>query len=331
MNWIRPIKMEDFSQFLKLVEKAQVGLSSLPLDKTYLKQRIEDSLMVFEDPNYDGGYLFVLEDTDLGVVGCCGISPRTGGEHPFYTFELNHEIHPSTQLTRREPHPFVKLLKVFQGPTEIGSLFLDPDYRKKGIGKLLSFSRFLFMASFPSCFRTEVIAEIRGVISQDGRSPFFEAIGRHFFDMEFPYVDYITSLNKDLLKDLLPRQSIYINLIPQDAKDCVGQVHTLTKAAFKMLETQGFKPKNWIDVFDAGPVMSANLFEIQVIKASKILEVESKIKVSNRPCFISNISKDFRAIFAEVPYDENKIELTSLLQKILKVSIGDKVRIWKGY
>jgi arginine N-succinyltransferase len=98
-----------------------------------------------------------------------------------------------------------------------------------------------------------------------------------------------------------------------------------------MLETQGFKPKNWIDVFDAGPVMSANLFEIQVVKASRILEVESKIKVPNLPCFISNVSKNFRAIFADVPYDENKIELSSLQQKILKVSIGDKVRIWKGY
>jgi arginine/ornithine N-succinyltransferase beta subunit len=42
-----------------------------------------------------------------------------------------------------------------------------------------------------------------------------------------------------------------------------------------MLETQGFEPKNWIDVFDAGPVLSANLFEIQVVKTSKILEVET--------------------------------------------------------
>lgn len=331
MNWVRPIEGADFPQFLELVKKAQVGLSSLPLDEAYLKKRIKDSLSIFEDPNYDGSYLFVLEDTDLGVVGCCGITPRTGGEHPFYTFELNHEIHPPTQLTRREHHPFVKLLKVFQGPTEIGSLFLDPDYRKIGIGKLLSFSRFLFMSNFPSCFRNEVIAEIRGVISQDGRSPFFEAIGKHFFNMEFPYVDYITSLNKDLLQDLLPRQSIYINLIPEDARDCIGQIHTLTQGAYNMLERQGFKPKNWIDVFDAGPVLSANLYEIQAVRESQIVVVDRHLNADIYSCFISNMSKNFRSIFDDVPYDGNKIGLTSLQREKLNVSIGDNVRIWKGY
>ena len=330
MNWIRPITMDDFSLFVKLVEKAQVGLSSLPLDHTYLEKRIEDSIRVWEDPDYDGSYLFVLEDNDSGVVGCCGISPRTGGEHPFYTFELNHEIHPPTQLTRREHHPFVKLLKVFQGPTEIGSLFLDPNYRRKGVGKLLSYSRFLFMANFPSCFRTEVIAEIRGMISPEGHSPFFEAIGKHFFDMEFPYVDYITSLNKELLQDLLPRHPIYINLLPQAARDCVGKVHTLTQGACKMLEQQGFKPKNWIDVFDAGPVLSANLFEIALVKESKVLEVDSKVRAHTKPCFISNVAKNFRAIFEDVPYDENKIELTPFQQEILNIGLGDKVRIWEG-
>lgn len=330
MNWIRPIEMDDFSQFLELVKKAQVGLSSLPLDRSYLQKRIEDSLKVFNDPNYDGCYLFVIEDDDLGVVGCCDISPRTGGEHPFYTFELNHEIHPPTQLIRREYHPFVKLLKIFQGPTEIDSLFLDPNYCKKGVGKLLSYSRFLFMADSPSCFMTEVIAEIRGMISLEGHSPFFEAIFKHFFDMEFPYVDYITSLNKQLLQDLLPRHLIYINLLPQAAKDCVGKDHTLTQGACKMLEQQGFKPKNWIDVFNAGPVLSANLFEIELIKESKILEVESKVGAFTKPCFISNVAKNFRAIFEDVPYDENKIELTPFQQKILNIGLGDKVRIWEG-
>ena len=73
------------------------------------------------------------------------------------------------------------LEKIHDGPTEIGSLFLLPEYRGQKRGRLLSLSRFAFMAAHPKRFAEDVIAEMRGVMSEDGQCPFWEAIGKHFF------------------------------------------------------------------------------------------------------------------------------------------------------
>lgn len=330
MNYIRPIKENDFDQFLKLVSKAQVGLSSLPLDEEYLMKRIKNSQSVFQDQEADGDYLFVLEDPKVGIVGCCGIAPRTGGELPFYTFALYDEIHSSTKLIPKTHHPYVKLHKVFQGPTEIGSLFLDPDYRKKGMGRLLSYSRFLFMGCFPTCFRTEVIAEIRGVISKEGESPFFQAIGQHFFQMDFPYIDYITSLDKSLLEDLLPKQSIYLNLLSDEVRACIQKPHALTQGAFDLLIKQGFHKKKWLDVFDGGPVVSANLFEIKAVREAKMHSISAQPLPIKDSYFISNISKDFRAIYDEVSVEQDQVYLSPKQKEILGVHEGQYLRLWKG-
>ena len=52
------------------------------------------------------------------------------------------------------------LVEEHNGPCEIGSLFLHPDYRRNGTGRMLSASRFLFMAEHKHRFETQVIAEM---------------------------------------------------------------------------------------------------------------------------------------------------------------------------
>jgi arginine N-succinyltransferase len=56
------------------------------------------------------------------------------------------------------------------GPAEIGSLFLSPEYRGRDAGRLLQLSRFLFVAEHPDAFEPQVVSELRGVIDAAGRS-----------------------------------------------------------------------------------------------------------------------------------------------------------------
>lgn len=44
--------------------------------------------------------------------------------------------------------------------------------------------RFLFIAAFRQYFSRKVIAEMRGYTDEQGRSPFWESVGRHFFSIE---------------------------------------------------------------------------------------------------------------------------------------------------
>ena len=41
------------------------------------------------------------------------------------------------------------------------------------------------MAEFRERFPAQVMADLRGYFDEQGRSPFWEAIGKHFFDMDF--------------------------------------------------------------------------------------------------------------------------------------------------
>ena len=67
-------------------------------------------------------------------------------------------------------------------------------------GRLLSKARFLFMAEFRDLFGDKVIAEMRGMSDEQGRSPFWESLGRHFFKMEFSQADYLTGVgNKSFI------------------------------------------------------------------------------------------------------------------------------------
>ena len=89
-------------------------------------------------------------------------------------------------------------------PARDRQLFLSPDYRKDDNGRLLSLARFLFMAEHIEYFDPIVIAEMRGVVDDHGHSPFWDAVGQHFFDIDFPKADYLSMVNKHFIAELMP-------------------------------------------------------------------------------------------------------------------------------
>src|SRR5262249_2187424 len=157
-------------------------------DAKLLRKRIRESLRGFEhlaDEDAPKGetYLFVLEDIENHkVVGTCGVVSKVGGFEPFYAYRVETSVPESNQLNVRNEIGTLPLVEEHDGPCEIGSLFLSPSYRKDGNGRLLSLSRFLFMAEHREYFDPVVIAEMRGVVDDQGQSPFWDALGRHFFD-----------------------------------------------------------------------------------------------------------------------------------------------------
>ena len=72
-----------------------------------------------------------------------------------YYYEIKNSIHNSEDLGVHKEIPVLHSRVEHDGPSEIGSLFLSPDYWGGGIGRLLSMSRFLFIASFPSDSRAK--------------------------------------------------------------------------------------------------------------------------------------------------------------------------------
>ena len=64
-----------------------------------------------------------------------------------------------------------------------------------------------------------MIAELRGKLDADGKSPFWEGLGRHFFAMEYSTADYLTGIGqKAFVAELMPRHPVYVNLLPESAR-----------------------------------------------------------------------------------------------------------------
>ena len=74
----------------------------------------------------------------------------------------------------------IQLHKVKKPYTELGTLFLHPDFRGKGRGSLLSLARFKFMALWPERFDHDVVAEIRGKVDKDDNSIFWKYFSKTF-------------------------------------------------------------------------------------------------------------------------------------------------------
>jgi arginine N-succinyltransferase len=331
---IRPITLDDLPAVEALTEFTGFGLTTLPRDKALLRRRIRDSLHGFEklvDADPPGGetYLFVMEDLETGkVVGTSGIVSKVGGFEPFYAYRVETSILESQQLNVRKEISMLHLVEQHNGPCEVGSLFLTPDHRKDGNGRLLSLARFLFMADHRDYFDPVVIAEMRGVVDDHGSAPFWDAVGKHFFEIDFPSADYLSMVNKKFIADLMPRHPIYIPLLSPEAQGVIGEVHEQTRPALKLLEDEGFRRCGMVDIFEAGPVLRCPLKEIRSIAHStRAIVEELTAQPTGASMFIANTRQDFRACKAEVKVrPSGGVEIDRTAAAVLKVKVGDSVR-----
>lgn len=330
---IRPVQSSDLDALSALTDLTTFGLTTLPRDPRLLAKRIRTSEQSFADIELgepEGqAYLLVMEDTETQtVVGTSGIVSKVGGFEPFYAYRIETSIHESIMLNIRKEISVLHLVAEHNGPSEIGSLFLHPDHRKEGNGRLLSLSRFLLMAEFPHLFDHKVIAEMRGVINDKGHSPFWDAVGKHFFDLEFPKADYLSILNKEFIGDLMPNFPIYIPLLPETAQAVIGEVHDNTQPARHLLECEGFRFNQMIDIFEAGPILHCPLDMIRAVRESRTAEVKELVDEveSERRLLISNSSNGFRAAQGHLDLRDGGVAMQHDLAKALNVQLGDTVR-----
>lgn len=332
MQVVRAASMDDVDALYDLITKSNFGLTTLKITKDQLSERIEQSEFSFRrkitKPSGQP-YVFVMENQGDGrLTGTCSIYSKVGGYEPFYAYRIETSVHESEMLGIRKEIRVLHLQREHNGPTEIGSLFLDPDFRGGGLGRLLSQSRFLFMAEQPERFDKEVIAEMRGNVSEDGQSVFWDAIGSHFFEIEFPRAEMLTTVSKNFIGDLMPRHPIYIPLLPPQAQATIGVVHRQTEPALAMLRQEGFRHRDLIDIFDGGPVVHCETLRVRTIKSScKTILHEITDEIDSPQMLISNAQDDFRACLGRVHVDdEGRATIDRVTALTLQLKLGKPFR-----
>jgi arginine N-succinyltransferase len=294
---VRVVQRGDVDALMRLAQETGPGLTTFKPDRDALAARVERARRTMEDKAepHEAGYFFVMEDTDTGdVAGVCGIETAVGLQQPFYNYRVSTVVHASQDLGIWTRMSALNISHDLTGYAEVCSLFLSPRYRTSGVGGLLSRSRFMFLAQFRERFPQRLCAE---------------------------------------LAELMPRYPVYVELLPEEAQQCVGLTHSDTIPARRMLEAEGLRYENHVDIFDAGPVLECHIADLRTVRESVLAQVEIADAPARAPqdgpkSMVSNTSLgDFRVgVVAGVPQD-GVFRLSATEAAALDVKAGDLVRV----
>lgn len=341
MILLREIQEKDLDE---LERYAQIpGFINLPNDKDLLREKINRSLASFRDQltnKNEAKYLFVAEDIETHrVLGTSMIAAQHGTtESPHFYFEVGQEEKFSETINTGFIHGTLKLKYDTNGPSEIGGLVLDPEFRnsEQRIGRQISFVRFMFLAINKAKFKRKILAELLPPLNKKGQSPLWEAIGRRFTNMDYWEADRLCQQNKEFIFSLFPSGKIYTSFLPAEARNSIGKVGKDTEPVLHMLKKIGFQYKNQVDPFDGGPHLWANIDDLLPVKksATQIFEASAAMpsdsaRESGLICKASQRPGEFRALAVQALKKDGKIAIIepseAEARAVLGLNPGDSV------
>ena len=216
------------------------------------------------EPHPQARLCFVLSDDSGKIYGTSGLVIQHGTmASPYIYFEVYEEQFVSRKLNSHFNHRLLRLSFDYNGPTELAALVLPPIYRGKGLGRLLSLSRFLFIRSFSEFSRPHIVAELLPPLESDGTSHLWDALGKRFTGLDYKTADRLSSKDKDFIRELFPSTPLYACLLSDEAQAVIGKVGQATSGVQKLLESEGFRYSHRIDPFDGGPHFSCPLEQVK--------------------------------------------------------------------
>ncbi len=287
-DWeVRAARADDLDALLALASQTGGGFTNLPQDRAALAARLERSQASFASPAApDGLYMLVLAHRPSGRVGgTAAIFAGIGSPWPFYSYKITTIALHSRELGRTFRTRVLHLVNDFDGASEVGGLFLAPDLRAGGLGRLLARARYLFIARHRDRFADRCVAELRGVILPDGSSPFWDGLAGRFFGMDFVEADRFNSLHgNQFIADLMPKYPVYEALLPEAAAAVIGVEHPDGRAARRMLEAEGFRFNAYVDIFDGGPTLDVETDRIRTLAMARRAQVTAGAPPADAPC-----------------------------------------------
>jgi arginine N-succinyltransferase len=334
---VRPVETKDIPALAELSSVATRGVHTLPKTPQAIERAVERSIASFaaqvEIPSEES-YFFVLESiADQSIAGAAAISATAGSAGTFFAFrnDVIHQV--SRDLGISHSVHVLTLCSDLTSSSQLSSFFVRNPRDAGTESLLLSRARLLFAATAPHRFGEKFFASLAGITDANGRSSFWEALGRKFFQMDFLEAERLVegARNRTLIVELMPHYPIYVPLLPGDAQAAMGQVHPEGELPFQMLSEEGFQPDEFIDIFDGGPILQANKHALRSFSSSVRRDVANWVNADDAPktrYLVSNAREGgFRAMIVECPRIElsENIVLPPEAMRCLDVVNGDSV------
>ncbi|MGC4092466.1 MAG: arginine N-succinyltransferase [Polyangiaceae bacterium] len=248
---------------------------NLPNDRAHIQRLLDHSERSFqgEVAKNHRKFVFLLRDIEgERAVGTSMIVAQLGRrDAPYIYLDVISEEKYSHAVDKHFHHTVLKIGFSYKGPTELGGLVVHPEHRRAGerLGLLISYVRFLYIATHRELFQDEILAELLPPLEADGTSHLWEALGRHFTSMSYAEADRLSSTDKTFIRDLFPSGDIYASLLSPEAQSVIGKVGNQTRGVEKMLRRVGFRYAERIDPFDGGPHFVAGVEDVSLIQETR--------------------------------------------------------------
>ena len=332
---VRPVHTSDVATLEALAKVATSGVHTLPRTRKTIERAVERSCASFVmHPDLPGeeSYFFVLESAvDKTILGTAAIAATAGSSGTFFAFRKDVIQQASRDLNISHNVHALTLCSDLTGYSQLSSFYLHERRDARGTAHLLSRARLLFAATAPQRFADKFFASMAGIIDANMRSPFWEALGRKFFQMDFLEAERMIegARNRTLIVELMPHYPVYVPLLPDDAQRAMGQVHAEGELPFSVLSNEGFEPDEYIDIFDGGPILRAHKNALRSFSASMRRSVAPDKPAHQRGNYLIATAREenFRVAIAECagPELSDSIALSDDARRCLDVSEGDTV------
>jgi arginine N-succinyltransferase len=336
MYLVRPVEASDIPALETLATVVTPGVHTLPRTRATIERAVERSLASFKsqpDVPTEESYFFVLESTeDKSIAGTAAIAATAGSSGTFFAFRNDVLSQVSRDLNISHNVHALTLCSDLTSCSQLSSFYLR---NRSGAGDeatLLSRARLLFAAVAPQRFSDRFFASMSGITDATGRSPFWEALGRKFFQMDFLEAERMIegARNRTLIVELMPHYPVYVPLLPGEAQAAMGQVHAEGELPFQILTDEGFEPDEYIDIFDGGPILQAHKNALRSFAHSTLRTVASKTNDDAEidTFLVATASEDrFRALVTDCTASElsDVAILPDASMRVLGVVPGDSV------
>jgi arginine N-succinyltransferase len=352
---VRPAQMGDVNALEELAALTLPSVHTLARTTEQVSASVERSIASFAahvDIASEESYLFVLASTTDGhIAGTAAIHASAGSNGTYFAFrndviqqvsrdlDLSHSVHALTLCSELTAYSQLSGFCMRDaGPGE-------PLHAVQAAqAALLSRARLLFAALAPHRFSDRFFVPLAGVTDDAGQSPFWDAVGRKFFQMDFLDAERVIggARNRTLILELMPHYPIYVPLLPGAAQAVMGQIHASGEVAFNLLTEEGFEADDYIDLFDGGPILQAHKHGLHSFTASIVRTVADmtpdavaavatgELTTATTWAIASGSGANFRAITwtcigLDAVTATTDIDLPPALQQALNVSPGDDV------
>ena len=166
-------------------------------------------------------------------------------------------------------------------------------------------------------------------VTPEGENLFWDAFGRKFIPVKYAEADRFCQHNRAFISELLPKEEIYLSLLPLEVQNQIGAVSRETVPARRLLESLGFRYKGFVDPFDTGPHLEADTDKVGLVHGTRrvALGKPTTPERCSTPVLLSAMTGEgeFRAVETLVEDAGGEVRIPRAVMEALLVSPGASV------